>query len=95
MTYADLAKASGVPYHQIHTWTRRENAAPKAASLKKVATALGVTDEFLLEGIPLPGGATTARQQLLQQLDLLSEEELRVLLAAANAMRAAPDQTNG
>lgn len=90
MNMAQLSEESGVPYHQIHTWKRRENAQPKAESLNKIAKVLAVTPEHLLYGEPLPDLASRIRSELQHELSRLSEEELRVLLAAAKAMRAPP-----
>lgn len=90
MTLADLARACDIPYHQIHTWTRRENSVPNAKSLQKVADKLGVTTTHLLLGDTLPASDSETHSQLLAQLEALTEEELRILLAAAQAMRARP-----
>lgn len=89
MTMAELARRSGVPYHQIHTWTRRENAMPNAKSLEKVAEALGVTTGHLLNGDPFQDLPSGVREKLLHEVKALSEEDLRILLAAAEQMRAA------
>ncbi|MFY0682884.1 MAG: helix-turn-helix transcriptional regulator [Thalassovita sp.] len=90
MTMAELSRVSGVPYHQIHTWKRRETAKPTAESLQKVAIALETTSGHLLNGDPNPEDKTGVLEELKTQLSDLSEEELRVLLAAAEAMRAQP-----
>lgn len=88
ITIAELSRLSGVPYHQIHTWGRRENAIPNADALGKVAKALKVPSGHLLHGDPIEDGGDSLRSELQDLLAQLSQEELRVLKAAAEAMRA-------
>lgn len=95
ITMAELSRKSGVPYHQIHTWKRRENAKPTAESLQKVADALATTPGHLLNGEPTSDLKSGVLEELQSQLSQLSEEELRVLLAAAEAMRAKNPEAAG
>lgn len=88
ISLAELSRRSGVSYHQIHTWRRRENAVPNASSLEKVAKALSVSPGHLLNGDPVSNEPNGVRKELLALLDHLSTEELHVLKAAAEAMNA-------
>ncbi|MFS4580379.1 helix-turn-helix domain-containing protein [Phaeobacter sp. C3_T13_0] len=88
LSIADLSRLSGIPYHQIHTWGRRENAIPNAEALEKVASALSVSTGHLMNGLPIDDQDDGLRGELQDLLNQLSQEELRVLKAAAEAMRA-------
>lgn len=50
MTKADLARASGIPYHRLNPWFIRDNAKPNAEDIEAVATALKVQPSFLISG---------------------------------------------
>ncbi|WP_416558588.1 helix-turn-helix domain-containing protein [Phaeobacter sp. JH20_02] len=92
MSIAQLSRVSGVPYHQIHTWGRRENAVPNAGALEKVAAALKVPSAHLLNGDNFEESHSGLLSEVQDLLTHLSQEELRVLKAAAEAMRAGGHQ---
>ncbi|MEO9648795.1 MAG: helix-turn-helix transcriptional regulator [Roseobacter sp.] len=54
MSVAALARESGLKYHEVHTWFRRDTAKPASLSVDKVAKVLDVSSTFLLTGQPDP-----------------------------------------
>lgn len=45
-----LGKAAGVTYQSVQEWEQADGTAPSRKRLKAVATALGVSEQFLLSG---------------------------------------------
>ena len=85
---AELARQSGREYHEINTWFERENSLPRGDALVALCRALEVDPFHLIEGVPAKEAPEFLREQVSQRVDALSEEELRVLLAAADAFLA-------
>lgn len=54
LSQESLGKAAGVTYQSVQEWEQADGTAPSRKRLKKVADALGVTEQYLLSGEP-PG----------------------------------------
>lgn len=76
-----LALGSGVAYDRVNNLFRRAGAKPNAEDLPKLAAYLETSSEWLLRGGAMPNPEDALRQEAGRQLDLLTEAELRTLLA--------------
>jgi len=86
-TLADLQRETGLKYHEMHSWLRRPRAQPRAASVERVALALGVSTTFLTTGHRGPNQNDPVLTELNQIISILSSAEIEVLLSAARTMR--------
>lgn len=50
LSQESLGKAAGVTYQSVQEWEQADGTAPSRKRLKKVADALGVTEQYLLSG---------------------------------------------
>jgi transcriptional regulator with XRE-family HTH domain len=78
---SSLAEGSGVAYDRVRNWFKRATSKPNAEDLLKLAAYLGTTPEYLISGVAAPDLNSPLRLEASRQLDLLSEQELRILLA--------------
>ena len=85
----DLARGSGVHYDRLNAIWRRPGAKLSATDLMAVANYLETTQEFLLHGGDAPGPLEALRQQARQEVETLSEAEIRALLTGLKSRRAA------
>lgn len=83
-----LSRESGVSYEKLRNLGRRPEATLSGEDLLSVARTLGVTPEWLAVGDDSPIDVLSLRAEVRQELDLLSEEELRALLTGLRATRA-------
>lgn len=58
-----LGRAAGVTYQSVQEWEREDGTAPSRKRLKAVATALGVTEQYLLSGEQLGVRQSAAEHQ--------------------------------
>lgn len=83
-----LSRQSGVAYHKLTNLQRRPNATLRDGDSAKLAIALEVKPEWLLEGDSALPEITRLRSEIDDELDQLSEEELRGLLVGIKSRRA-------
>jgi transcriptional regulator with XRE-family HTH domain len=76
----ELSKRSGVPYESVAKYTQGRVEKPRGKSLEKIASALGVTEQFLLYGIATPENLTindnSINQNGVVRLPLISLSDL-------------------
>lgn len=87
-----LAKAAGVSIHVFKNLSRRPNAKLTGEDALKTAAALDVSVEWLLYGEERDDEVIRLRQDISQELDQLSVEELRALAAGLKLSPAKTDQ---
>lgn len=77
MTRADLARATGIPYHRLNPWFTRDGAKPNGPDLERVASYLGVSVRYLVYGDePNPASARDWIADQYQQLDPEKQKQL-------------------
>lgn len=77
MSKAELSRRSGVPYHAIDKFLKREGASTSADNAKAIAQALGLNIDD-----------DTAYQELRELFYRLDEEKQRFLLASIRGLIA-------
>lgn len=77
MSKADLSRLSAIPYHRLNPWFVRDNAKPNAEDIERVARALDVPIEHLLNGSD--SAQKPAKEWILQVYDSLNDQQRQQL----------------
>lgn len=83
-----MCKAADIDYDRLNTLWRRPGAKPNTQDLRALANHLETSQDWILYGGEKPTLLAALREQVVLELDQLSEGELRGLLVGIQARRA-------
>ena len=81
-----LSKACNIPYTTIDGWYKKGYEGLKLTSLKKLSGFFGVTLDFWANDDTLKCGGSEVKQKVIMQIEKMSEEEARAVLAFIHSL---------
>ena len=81
-----LSKACNIPYTTIDGWYKKGYEGLKLTSLKKLSGFFGVHLDFWANDDTLKCGGSEVKQKVIMQIEKMSEEEARAVLAFIHSL---------
>lgn len=81
-----LSKACNIPYTTIDGWYKKGYEGLKLTSLKKLSCFFGVPLDFWANDDTLKCGGSEVKQKVIMQIEKMSEEEARAVLAFIHSL---------
>lgn len=81
-----LSKACNIPYTTIDGWYKKGYEGLKLTSLKKLSGFFGVPLDFWANDDTLKCGGSEVKQKVIMQIEKMSEEEARAVLAFIHSL---------
>ena len=81
-----LSKACNIPYTTIDGWYKKGYEGLKLTSLKKLSVFFGVPLDFWANDDTLKCGGSEVKQKVIMQIEKMSEEEARAVLAFIHSL---------